>query len=95
MLFPITMFVVSGFEHSIANMFMIPYGIAIAQFAPPEFWAAAGVEASQFADLTVSNFIFKNLIPVTIGNILGGGFLVGLTYWAIYLRGNKSSEDQA
>ena len=43
----------------------------------------------QFAHLTVSNFIIDNLIPVTIGNIIGGGLLVGLTYWVIYLRGDQ------
>lgn len=86
MLLPVAMFVASGFEHSIANMFMIPMGIVIQTFASPEFWTATGVDPSQFADLTISNFIFNNLIPVTIGNIIGGGFLVGMTYWIIHRR---------
>ncbi|HCC1029576.1 TPA: formate/nitrite transporter family protein, partial [Salmonella enterica subsp. enterica serovar Paratyphi C] len=42
-----------------------------------------------FSHLTVMSFITDNLIPVTIGNIIGGGLLVGLTYWVIYLRGNE------
>ncbi|KAA9001106.1 formate transporter FocA [Affinibrenneria salicis] len=87
MILPVAMFVASGFEHSIANMFMIPMGIIIKNFASPEFWQAVGMAPSQFEHLTVSHFIFDNLIPVTIGNIIGGGLLVGLTYWVIYLRG--------
>ncbi|PKH24286.1 formate transporter FocA [Enterobacterales bacterium CwR94] len=87
MILPVAMFVASGFEHSIANMFMIPMAIVIKQFASPDFWLAAGSSASQFSHLTVSNFITDNLIPVTLGNIIGGGLLVGLTYWVIYLRG--------
>lgn len=90
MILPVGMFVASGFEHSIANMFLIPYAITIRDFATPEFWQATGATAAQFHALTVSNFILHNLIPVTIGNIIGGGVLVGLTYWIIYLRkGNQ------
>ena len=79
------MFVASGFEHSIANMFMIPMGIVINNFASPEFWTAVGVSPDTFKDLTVEHFILNNLIPVTIGNILGG-LAVALPYWALYLR---------
>ncbi|MGK4476289.1 formate transporter FocA [Aeromonas molluscorum] len=86
MLLPVAMFVASGFEHSIANMFMIPVGIAIHALASPEFWQAIGQNPAQYADLTVSNFVFHNLIPVTIGNIIGGGVMVGLTYWFIFRR---------
>ncbi len=86
MLLPVAMFVASGFEHSIANMFMIPVGIAIHAVAGPEFWQAIGQDPATFADLTVSNFVLHNLIPVTIGNIIGGGVMVGLTYWFIFRR---------
>jgi len=89
MILPVGMFVASGFEHSIANMFMIPMGIVVKHFATPEFWQSVGATPEQFAHLTVSNFIIDNLIPVTIGNIIGGGLLVGLTYWVIYLRGGE------
>lgn len=89
MVLPVGMFVASGFEHSIANMFMIPMGIVVKHFTTPEFWQAVGAVPEQFAHLTVSNFIIDNLIPVTIGNIIGGGLLVGLTYWVIYLRGGR------
>ena len=86
MILPVAMFVSSGFEHSIANMFLIPMAIAVRDFASPEFWTAVGSSAENFPHLTVMNFITDNLIPVTIGNIIGGGLLVGLTYWVIYLR---------
>ncbi len=86
LILPIGMFVASGFEHSIANMFMIPLGIVIKNFASPDFWLMTGVNESQFSHLTVANFITENLIPVTIGNIIGGALLVGMTYWLIYLR---------
>jgi formate transporter len=87
MILPVAMFVASGFEHSIANMFLIPLGIVVRNFANPEFWTAVGSSPDNFTHLTVLNFITDNLIPVTIGNIIGGGVLVGLTYWVIYLRG--------
>ena len=86
MILPVGMFVASGFEHSIANMFLIPLAIVIRDFASPEFWHAINATPDQFPALTMSNFIIDNLIPVTIGNIIGGGLLVGLTYWIIYLR---------
>lgn len=89
MILPVGMFVASGFEHSIANMFLIPMAIVIRDFASPEFWQMAGSSAAQFPSLSVGDFIVNNLIPVTIGNIIGGGLLVGLTYWVIYLRGDE------
>lgn len=92
MILPVAMFVACGFEHSIANMFMIPIGITIQTFASPEFWAATGHTAAEFSDLTLSHFIFANLIPVTIGNIIGGGLLVGMTYWLIYRRDELKNE---
>ena len=85
MVLPVAMFVASGFEHSIANMFMIPMGIVIKNFASPEFWAAVGVAPDTFKALTVEHFIVNNLIPVTIGNILGG-LLVAVPNWALHLR---------
>ncbi|MBD1226553.1 formate transporter FocA [Xenorhabdus griffiniae] len=89
LILPIGMFVASGFEHSIANMFLIPFGIIIKNFAPDEFWLKTGTTPERFPQLNVSSFITDNLIPVTIGNIIGGAVLVGLTYWLIYLRGSK------
>lgn len=85
-IFPITAFVAAGFEHSVANMYFIPIGLFIKNFAPEAFWTAAGTAPADFANLTWGNFFAANLLPVTIGNIIGGGFMVGLVYWFIYLR---------
>lgn len=83
---PVAMFVSSGFEHCVANMFMIPLGILIQTIAPQSFWMQVGAEASHYSDLTFINFITANLIPVTLGNIIGGAVLVGLSNWSIYVR---------
>jgi formate/nitrite transporter FocA (FNT family) len=81
-IFPITAFVAAGFEHSIANMYFIPIGILIKDF-DPAFTAAAGLDVSS---LTWGSFIINNLLPVTIGNIIGGSIFVAAVYWAIFLR---------
>jgi len=86
MLLPIGVFVCSGFEHSIANMFLIPLAVIIRYFAPDSFWSQIHQSPDAFPALNISQFITDNLIPVTIGNIIGGGVLVGITYWIIYLR---------
>lgn len=83
---PVAMFVSSGFEHCVANMFMIPLGIVIHAFAPDSFWQQLGINAAQYADLNITNFVTANLIPVTLGNIVGGAVLVGLFNWFIYRR---------
>lgn len=85
-IFPISAFVAAGFEHSIANMYFIPVGLFIRDFAPAAFWAAAGLEAANFASLTWGAFFLNNLLPVTIGNIIGGTVFVGAVYWLVYLR---------
>jgi formate transporter len=91
--FPISAFVAAGFEHSVANMYFIPMGLLIKQFAPASFWAAdalakatPAVTVAAYTRLTWGNFFVNNLIPVTIGNIVGGAGLVGLVYWFAYLR---------
>ncbi|HPO06103.1 MAG TPA: formate/nitrite transporter family protein, partial [Candidatus Gracilibacteria bacterium] len=81
-LVPITAFVALGFEHSVANMYLVPMGIVI------KTWAT-GIDLTKFHPelLTWSNFVIKNLIPVTLGNIVGGSFI-----WLIYqyLYGEKT-----
>ena len=84
-LFPITAFVAAGFEHSVANMYFIPYALSIKYF-DPEFVAAVGDQVPNLDLLTWQAFFTKNLIPVTIGNIIGGAVLVAAIYWAIFLR---------
>ncbi len=83
---PVAMFVSSGFEHCVANMFMVPLGIVIQTFAPESFWTQVGVAQAQYADLNIIQFVTSNLIPVTLGNIVGGSVLVGLANWSIYRR---------
>lgn len=83
---PITAFVAAGFEHSVANMYFIPMGMLIKATATPAFWDAIHKTPADFANLTLTNFLVRNLIPVTLGNIIGGAVLVGAAYWFIYLR---------
>jgi formate transporter len=85
-IFPITAFVAAGFEHSVANMYFIPMGILVKGFADPALWNLIETSPEQFESLTWGNYFIKNLLPVTIGNIIGGAFFVGLAYWFIYLR---------
>jgi formate/nitrite transporter len=83
---PITAFVAAGFEHSIANVYFIPMGLLIKAGAPDSFWVAIGRSAADFPALTWGNFLVGNLLPVTIGNIIGGSVMVGAIYWFVYLR---------
>ncbi|BBO71335.1 hypothetical protein DSCA_52650 [Desulfosarcina alkanivorans] len=85
-LFPITAFVAAGFEHCVANMYFIPVALLVKKWAPQGFWSMVGKTAADYPDLSWHNFIFVNMIPVTIGNIIGGAFLVGLVYWIAYRR---------
>lgn len=87
---PIAAFVAAGFEHSVANMYFVPMGLLIKSFAPVEFWSMIGKLPVDFASLTWTNFITNNLLPVTIGNIIGGTLMVGIVYWFIYLRQTRT-----
>jgi len=86
---PIAGFVAAGFEHSVANMYFIPIGLFIKAGGDAKFFEAIGKTAENFPNLTWANFFVKNLIPVTIGNIIGGAVMVGVVYWFVYLRGKK------
>jgi formate transporter len=82
---PITAFVAAGFEHSVANMYFIPLGLGIKQLAGLSFWQAIEHSPADFPNLTWPQFLLNNLLPVTLGNVIGGAVLVGLVYWSIYL----------
>ncbi|MFW6181341.1 MAG: formate/nitrite family transporter, partial [Spirochaetota bacterium] len=85
--FPIMAFVAMGFEHSVANMYFIPAGIFLHN--------VAGVAAPGGMDpgiLTWGSFLYRNLLPVTMGNIIGGGFFVGMSYWGAYLSPRKEEK---
>jgi formate transporter len=84
--FPVSAFVAAGFEHSIANMYFLPAGLFIKTWAPDSFWGAIGAQASDYPSVTWGDAVFGNLLPVTVGNIIGGALLVGLVYWFVYLR---------
>jgi len=83
---PIAAFVAAGFEHCIANIYFIPIGLFIKAGAPDAFWSAIGKTPADFPTLTWSNFLIGNLVPVTIGNVIGGSIMVGVVYWFVYLR---------
>jgi formate/nitrite transporter len=83
--FPIMGFVAIGFEHCIANMYFIPTGIFLHQWA-----GVAAPAAFDPSSLRWVSFLWKNLLPVTIGNIIGGAVFVGMSYWGAYLRPIKS-----
>ena len=88
--FPISAFVAAGFEHSVANMYFIPEAIAIRTFAPDSFWKTIDRAPGDYPNLTTQGFL-SNLIPVTIGNIIGGALMVGIVYWFIFLRHKRTA----
>ena len=88
-IFPITAFVAAGFEHSIANMYFIPMGILLK--GQTSVLSAAGVTGDALTKLNWGGFV-GNLIPVTIGNIIGGAILIGAIYWVAYLRSERAAE---
>jgi len=81
-LFPIMAFVALGYEHCVANMYFIPMGLSLKGTA-----AAHG--ASNLASLTWGRLITSNLVPVTLGNIVGGALFVGTVYWLVYMRNER------
>ena len=83
-LFPISGFVAAGFEHSIANMYFVPLGLMIR--GDEAFLVLIGKRAAEYPSLTWRDFLLGNLLPVTLGNLIGGVVLVGLVYWFVYLR---------
>jgi len=87
--FPITAFVTCGFEHSIANMYFIPKAILLLQQQNPEILILTKQSNLNYDSITWSNFIINNILPVSLGNIVGGAVLVGLVYWFVYLRNRK------
>jgi formate transporter len=82
---PVTAFVAAGFEHSIANVYLLPYGLAIKAWAGPEFWSAIGKTATAYPDLALGG-VLHNIVVATVGNLVGGSLMVGAVYWFVYLR---------
>jgi formate/nitrite transporter len=83
---PIAAFVAAGFEHSVANMYFISFGLFVKSDSG---FVAATPDLPALSHLTWRSFLVENLVPVTIGNVLGGALMVGAVYWFIYLRGRR------
>lgn len=84
---PISAFVAAGFEHSIANMYFVPLGLFVADL-DPAFAARTGVALEPPG---WDAFLLRNLLPVTVGNVIGGAILVGAVYWFVYLRPRRAA----
>jgi len=82
---PVAAFVAAGFEHSVANLYFLPYALAVKHWAGPEFWTAIGGSAMDYAALDLAGAA-HNIVVATIGNLIGGSLLVGAVYWFVYLR---------
>jgi formate transporter len=80
---PIAAFVAAGFEHSVANMYFIPYGLFVKTNAA---FVASQPGHPDLSQLTWRRFAVDNLVPVTLGNVVGGALMVGAIYWFVYLR---------
>jgi formate transporter len=86
---PITAFVAAGFEHSVANMYLIP--IALFVRGDAHVLERLGQPIELFARLTWAGFFLDNLAPVTLGNMVGGVVMVAAVYWFVYLRGRPGN----
>ena len=80
--FPIWLFITSGFEHCVANMYYVPAGIFAK--ADPALAAASGLPPQALEQLGWGTFLTNNLLPVTQGNIVGGLCFVGMAYWFVF-----------
>lgn len=86
---PIAAFVAAGFEHSVANMYFISIGLLVK--SDDDFVAGLDPEtAPDLSSLTWGSFFLDNLLPVTIGNVIGGALMVGAVYWLVYLRPKRT-----
>lgn len=84
--FPILLFILSGFEHCVANMYYIPAGIMA--LSNPEYLNMAIEQGIHIEKLNIGAFFINNLLPVTLGNIIGGAIFIGAMYYFLYLREN-------
>ena len=85
---PIAAFVALGFEHSVANMYFIPVALLIKSDTS---WVDATTGVPDLSGLSWGSFLYDNLLPVTIGNVIGGAMMVGVVYWFVYLRGRDTT----
>jgi formate transporter len=80
---PIAAFVAAGFEHCVANMYFIPMGLFVKEDSA---WLEGRDNLPDLSNLTWPDFLVGNLVPVTIGNLIGGTLMVAGVYWFVYLR---------
>lgn len=93
--FPIWLFITSGFEHSVANMYYIPAGImAKGNKAWVDSALTLGVTPEKLLHLNWETFAINNLLPVTLGNIVGGGIFVAAMYWYVYIKNNNTNKNK-
>ena len=90
---PTAAFAAAGFEHSVANMYLIPYGLLVKDGADAAFWSQIGQGTQAFSEIGW-RALWTNLVPVTLGNMIGGGVLVGAVYWFVYLRRSPELEEE-
>ncbi|SHH17739.1 formate/nitrite transporter family protein [Tepidibacter thalassicus] len=88
--FPIWLFITSGFEHSVANMYYISSGILAK--SNPHYAEASHLNSQALNALNWKTFIINNLVPVTLGNIVGGALFVGAIYWFLYVRKQNNAQ---
>lgn len=95
--FPIFLFVIGGFEHCIANMYYLPAGLLAAQ--NEGYLALAmetyGLSEAQIAQLNLQNILLGNLLPVTLGNIVGGTVFIGVPLFMLYGKQTGKGEASA
>jgi formate transporter len=88
---PIAAFVASGFEHSVANMYFIPIGLLVKS---DRAFVAGHPDLPSLSHLTWGRFLTANLLPVTLGNIVGGALMVGAVYWFVFLRRREAAASE-
>jgi formate/nitrite transporter len=86
---PIAAFVAAGFEHSVANMYFLSIGLLVER----DQELVAGLDGVDTSSLSWGSALVDNLLPVTIGNVIGGAVLVGAVYWFVYLRSARRGAD--
>ncbi len=94
MFLPIAAFVAAGFEHCVANMYFIPFGLLIKLGAPASFREELARQGGRMPDIPVDQFAI-NLAAVTFGNWVGGALLVGAIYWLLFRRPHAAASRAA
>ena len=89
-IFPISAFIAAGFEHSVANMYLIPVALLLKNI-DPGFVAGSGLNLSA---LSWGDFFLHNLLPVTLGNMVGGIIFVGIAYYLAYHRNDLNNDSK-